>query len=406
MRVTASLQEKNNTYQVVINYRDENNKRRQKWYSTYIPTKGNNKRIAQEKMEQIKQDFILNFETIHKNDMDNDIANKYFEVYMRDWLESTKGNIEEDTYDSYNTVVKKIKEYFEPLKIRLKDLKPIHIHNYYTSLFDKGLTANTVLHYHANIRKALETAVKLEIIPSNPASRVERPKKEKFIGKFYSNSELNKLFEVFRGDELEVIILLTSFYGLRRSEVVGLKWSAFNFEENTFTIKHKVIETVVDNERRILLKDTVKNNSSFRTLPLINEIKSVLLEHKRKIEENRRLCKTEYNTNYLDYICVDSLGKILRPDYVTKHFKDVLKQNNLRLIRFHDLRHSCASLLLARGVAMKEIQEWLGHSNFGTTANLYAHLEKESKNKLANVLSKTLEIEKKKDTFELESNVP
>lgn len=102
---------------------------------------------------------------------------------------------------------------------------------------------------------------------------------------------------------------------------------------------------------------------------------------------------------------MDSIGKIIRPDYVTKHFGDILKKNELKKIRFHNLRHSCASLLLARGISMKEIQEWLGHSTYTTTANYYAHLEKDSKNKLANVLSSSLEIDKKENTFEWDSNV-
>ncbi len=404
MRVTASLYEKNNKFHVMISYPDKDNKRKQKSVTTGLAIKGN-KRLAMEKMEEIKNNFILSLNNSINIDVDDDIKNKLFEDYMRDWLESTKGNLEENTYDSYNTVVNKIKEYFEPLKIKLKYLKPIHIQSYYTSLYEKGLSPNTVLHYHANIRKALDTAVRLELISTNPADKVEKPKKEKFVGEYYSNVELNKLFDAIKGDILEVILLITSFYGLRRSEVLGLKWSAFNFEENTFSIKHKVIETVVDNERKILLKDTVKNNSSFRTLPLVKEIKDILLKHKEAIENNRRLCKKSYNPEYLDYIAVDSSGKIIRPDYITKHFGDILKKNELKKIRFHDLRHSCASLLLARGISMKEIQEWLGHSTYTTTANYYAHLEKDSKNKLANVLSSSLEIDKKENTFEWDSNV-
>lgn len=245
----------------------------------------------------------------------------------------------------------------------------------------------------------------IKIYYTNHLKQVDIAKLLSVSKQYVSDTELNQLFEAIKGDVLEVIILLTSFYGLRRSEVIGLKWSAFNFEENTFSIKHKVIETVVDNERKILLKGTVKNNSSFRTLPLVPEIKEVLLKHKENVDKNRKICKNNYNTKYLDYIAVNAIGKIIRPDYVTKHFGDILKSNDLRKIRFHDLRHSCASLLLARGVSMKEIQEWLGHSNYGTTANLYAHLEKDSKKKLANVLSNTLEIDKKKETFENDSNV-
>lgn len=312
MRVIASLYEKNNKFHVMISYPEKDNKRKQKSVTTGLAIKGN-KRLAMEKMEEIKNNFILSLKNSINVEVDNDIKNKLFEDYMRDWLESTKGKLEENTYDSYNTVVNKIKKCFEPLKIRLKDLKPIHIQNYYTSLYERGLSPNTVLHYYANIRKALDTAVKLELISTNPADKVERPKKEKFVGEYYSNAELKELFDAIKGDILEVIILITSFYGLRRSEVLGLKWSAFNFEENTFSIKHKVIETVVNNERKILLKDTVKNNSSFRTLPLVKEIKDILLKHKEIVETNRKLCKNSYNTDYLDYIAVDSIGKIIRP---------------------------------------------------------------------------------------------
>ena len=272
----------------------------------------------------------------------------------------------------------------------MKDLKPVHIQKFYDSLYKKGLTGNTILHYHANIRKALDNAMKLDIIPSNPADKIERPKKEQFIGNCYNLEELQILFEKSKGDPLEIVILLASFYGLRRSEVLGLKWSAFDFINNTITIKHKVVETIVDDKRTLLLKDKTKNSSSYRSLPLIPEIKENLLLHKKKIESNRKLCGDSYNKEYKDYICVDNTGKIFRPEYITDHFSLLLTKQKLRHIRFHDLRHSCASLLLAKNIPMKAIQEWLGHSTYSTTANLYTHLESNTKNVSANVLANAI----------------
>ena len=155
-------------------------------------------------------------------------------------------------------------------------------------MFEKGLTGNTVLHYHANIRKALDSAMKLDVIPSNPADKIERPKKNQYIADYYSLDELNTLFAKSKGDPLEIVILLASFYGLRRSEVLGLKWSAFDFVNDTITIKHKVIETMVDDI-----------------------------------------------TEYKDYICVNEIGKIFRPEYITDHFSILLKKQNLRHICFH-----------------------------------------------------------------------
>lgn len=387
MNITASLQTKNNIYQVVLNYKDINGKRKQKWVSTGLTEKGNNKILANQKMQEILTNFKEDL-----NCPNSKTDDKLFTTYLKEWLLSIKNTIEENTYDSYKVIVNKICDYFENKNILLNDLKPVEIQKFYTYLYSKELTGNTVLHYHNVIRKALQTALKLDLILSNPADRVERPKKEQFIGSFYSQSELNTLFTLIKDDPLKIVIYLASFYGLRRSEVLGLKWEAFNFEDKTITIKHKSIETRKDNKRVILLKDKTKNQSSYRTLPLVDDIIVLLQEHQKQIDENKKLCGNSYNKKYLDYICVDSMGKLFRPEYVTDHFTLIMNNNKdiLRKIRFHDLRHSCASLLLAKGIPMKEIQDWLGHSTYSTTANIYAHLEKDTKNKSANVLSNVL----------------
>lgn len=103
------------------------------------------------------------------------------------------------------------------------------------------------------------------------------------------------------------------------------------------------------------------------TLPLIPIIREELEKEKARQEEKQKLLKGSYNKKYLDYVCVDALGEIIAPTYVTEHFRIILKRNNLKLIRFHDLRHSCASILLANKITMKMIQDWLGHSDMGTT---------------------------------------
>ena len=343
MNITASLQEKRGIYQVVLSYRDNLNKRKQKWISTGLSIKGNNKRLANKKLEEIKQNYDKYIPLIVTK---SETKDKLFEIYMKDWLESYKHNLEENTYDSYFTVVTKISEYFSGKNITLENLKPIDIQEFYNSLYKKGLSTNTVLHYHANIRKALSIAVKLDIISSNPADKIERPKKAQFIGDFYTLDELHLLFEKAKNDSLELVILITSFYGLRRSEVLGLKWSSIDFEKNIITIKHKVVQRNANKNRSMLLRDKTKNKSSYRSLPLLPIIKEVLKKHKEIIKENKKICGSSYITDYEDYICVDSMGKLFRPEYVTDHFRLLLKNNNLRHIRFHDLRHSCASLLL------------------------------------------------------------
>ena len=122
-------------------------------------------------------------------------------------------------------------------------------------------------------------------------------------------------------------------------------------------------------------EDVLNTKSSFRTLPLIPAVENLLLAEKEKQTKNRRLFKSSYCRDYLDYICVDESGKLLRPNYVTEHFGWLIQKYDLRKIRFHDLRHTCASLLLSNGIPMKQIQIWLGHSTFSTTADIYAHLD-------------------------------
>ena len=116
-----------------------------------------------------------------------------------------------------------------------------------------------------------------------------------------------------------------------------------------------------------------------RTLPLVAQFKDYFLKAKAAQSENRQICGKSYQREHEAYIFVDELGNLMRPGYITTEFPKLLKRNGFKHMRFHDLRHSCASLLLANGVPMEQIQEWLGHSDFSTTANIYAHLDYSSK---------------------------
>jgi integrase len=183
------------------------------------------------------------------------------------------------------------------------------------------------------------------------------------------------------------ILQLAAFYGLRHSEVIGLKWDAIDFENSTICIRHTVNQYTVDGKTILVTKDRTKNKSNYRTLPLVPEMIDVLARVKQEQERNREFFGKGYNKNAKGYICIDKMGNLIEPTFITQHFPILLKNSRLRRIRFHDLRHSCASLLLANGISMKEIQEWLGHSNFSTTANIYAHLEAASKQVSAKALS-------------------
>ena len=125
-------------------------------------------------------------------------------------------------------------------------------------------------------------------------------------------------------------------------------------------------------------------------MPLVAPFEELLLRIKAEQELNRKLCGNCYCKDYLDYIYVNELGELMKPDYLTQKLPKLLEQNNMRRIRFHDLRHSCASLLLANGVSLKDIQSWIGHSTISTTANIYVHQEFASKINSANAILQVL----------------
>ena len=265
-----------------------------------------------------------------------------FTDFITDWLKMMKSRVEITTYTSYErAIVHKIVPYFEPLHYTLQDMEqhPKYIQDFYQHELDRGLTANTVIHYHANIRKCLQYAFQIGMIRSNPADRVERPRKEKFKSEIYSGEELEQLFKVIQGDPSEFGVIMAAFYGLRRSEIVGLKWDAIDFENKKISIQHTVVTAKVNGTVTEIARDKTKTKSSCRTLPLIPACEQMLNKMKKEQEQNRKVCGKSYCTDYLDYIYVDPMGKRIRPDFLSQHFPDFLVAHQMKRIRFHDLRH-------------------------------------------------------------------
>lgn len=155
-----------------------------------------------------------------------------------------------------------------------------------------------------------------------PADKVDLPKIEEYKPKFYTSDEVKTLLNEVIGTKLEIPVMIDCFYGFRRSEVIGLKWSAIDFEKDTITINH----TITQSNGKLIIRDKTKTKSSKRTLPLEPIVKSFLLELKEKQENNKKLCGNSYNQDYLEYICVDDGGNIIRPDYVTETFLKLLKK--------------------------------------------------------------------------------
>ena len=370
--VAGHLTLKNGRYYAVLNYRNAGGQRKTKWISLGLPEKGN-KRKAEAELARLRAEFEPPKEV---GDLSSDML---FTDYLLEWLEIAKGRLAVATYSSYAAMINKpIGPYFRQRNLTLRELEARHLQMFYSEMLKK-VKPNTVIHYHAIIHSALKYAVKTDMLVQNVADKVDRPKKNSFQPVFLSAEEMQKMFEALRGTKLELPVLVAAFYGFRRGEVLGLKWDAIDFERGTISVIRTVTTIILDGKQTEIEQQSDKTKSSLRTLPLIGSFREYFLQVKEAQELNKQICGNCYNHEYDGFVFVDELGERMRANYLTSAFPKFLEDHGLRRMRFHDLRHSCASLLLANGVPLKHIQEWLGHSDFTTTANIYAHLDYKSK---------------------------
>lgn len=379
--MTGSLQTKNGKYYAVINL-SVDGKRKQKWICSGLEVHNNKKRA-----EQFLRDTIKEYEL--KSDLvQSDIL---FSDYVYSWLEHSKHRLDPVTYQGYLSIANShIIPYFKDLGKSLDKVTRVDIQKYVDFKFENGklngsggLSSKSVRTHMIVIHQAFEDAIKNNLILTNPCKYVALPKKQRIEPNFYTLSELQSMFSALKDEPLYPLIYFTVVYGLRRSEVLGLKWDSVNFENKIITIKHTVVR-----QNGVFEKDCTKNNSSYRSYPLTDEVKVMLEDFREKENANRALFGKEYINN--DYIFKWDNGKTYSPDYISKKFSQLLKKNGLRHIRFHDLRHNCASLLVANGFTLKDIQEWLGHADIQTTANIYSHLDVERKKNIAFSLSESV----------------
>lgn len=346
MKATGYLRLKRGIWQIVFYYFDENGERHQSSESTGLPEKGNKRRAQQmlnERLEELSQQYTTALAS----------KNVLFLTFMLDWLNDIVSHkVKISTFSQYlyvfNTYIAKYKPFYG---LKLQELTPALLQSCYNAQLKAGHSPNTVRKHHANIHKCLDYAVRMGKITLNPSIMTELPAKRKYQGAVaYTPEQLKKLLRLFRGEPLETAVQLTVTYGLRRSEVCGLRWDAIDFDAGTIHICH----TAVMNKGRVVYSDSTKTDSSNRVLPLTDNMRAYLQKVKCQQAENKEL----FGDAYIDsgYVCVYPNGAPIRPDYVTPHFQRRLKEIGLPVIRFHDLRHSAVYALRKGGCDAKDIQ--------------------------------------------------
>lgn len=376
--MTGSVQLNKGYWYCVLNMRDENGKPKKKWISTGLPEKGN-KRKAEKRLQELKVKY-------GDNNVITNYADMLFSDYCDYWLKSKKISLDVITYEGYEIRIKHIKKYFGDRGILLSKITPRNIKEFYEYLLtegnmakykkNKGLSYRTVKDISLLLKAILREALFVGDILDNPAERAEVPKKKQERKKedvYIDVEEIPFLYEAIKGHILEELIMITLYLGLRRSEVLGLKWSALDFEKSEVHINHTIVKV-----KESIAKDTTKTEASYRKYPLSEVTKEMFLRLKRKQEINRKLFGSEYIDS--DYIFTWEDGRLISPDYVTKAFKKIVKKSEQLSseLTFHDLRKSCVTMMILGGYSVKETQEWVGHADVETTLKYYTKM-KESK---------------------------
>ena len=394
---TGHLAEKNGKWYAVINLYTKEGKRKEKWHGLDLNSAPGTKSEAKKRFGEVLARYNSGALYLEQNrtpvEKERDrAADLRLDEYLSEWFEQYKSRLSISTQRSYGVMLRsRITEFFSKLDMSVSEITGDELNAFYAFLAGTGIKGATMQRYHSFLHLAFKSAVKRRIIPSNPCDQADRPRSTQYIGSYLNAEEIKRLVDGLDGEPMRIPVILTAYYGLRRSEALGIKWSAIDFTNKTISICHKIIEGKGANGKTELIgMDVMKTKSSYRTLPLIPFIEETLLAEKARQEEMMALLRGGYSRKYLDYVCVDALGRLLPPSYLSSHFPYILRDLGIKRIRFHDLRHSCASLMLANGVPMKMIQDWLGHSSMSTTANIYSHVDSVSKLASAKVIGDVL----------------
>ena len=370
------------TYYVRLTYYDKNHCRKEKWISTGLSGRG-----AKQKATAMIDSMIEKYSYLEKSDHPTKMAD-----YLQMWKELRKSEVAETTYDGYHTYIDRhLMPYFKELNLNIQDITAGHIFDYINYLSTDGGRKDNKVGGQSNtsirkiisiLRQVFEYAVLYGDIRVNPAKQIPLPKSKSKKDErqvFLTAEDAQKMLDAFRNEEVGPIVFVTLYYGLRKSEVLGLRWQAVDFEANTMTINH----TVVSNGH-IIAKDSTKTYSSRRTFELLPDVRDLLVKLKEQQEDYKRRLGSGYHMN--DYIFKNANGMPYRPDSLTRSFKRALARHGLPQMRYHDLRHSTASILVDKGWDINDIKEWLGHADISTTANIYAHISHRKKVSLAKSL--------------------
>jgi len=363
-------QRSENSWAIILDIgRDpETGGRRQKWHTFH-----GTKREAQRQMTHLLSE--LNAGTYVEP------GKMLVKEYLERWLAAyAKAQVSPKSFERYAEIVRC---HLIPAlgRYELAALRPLHIQGYYASAIESGrrprrgkvlvvaraLSARTVLHHHRILREALHQAVKWQMLSRNPADAVEPPRPVRIEMRALDEAETARLVEASAGGRLYLPILLAVTTGARRSEILAFRWRDVDLEAGTLAVRQSLEQT----KEGLSFKEP-KTQKSRRVIALPQLAIDALRRHKAEQAKIRLMLGPGYQAG--DLVCCQADGRPFKPGNITNSFAELVKRLKIPRLRFHDLRHSHATLLLRKGIHPKVVSERLGHSTVGITLDVYSHV--------------------------------
>ncbi|MBI4504010.1 MAG: site-specific integrase [Chloroflexi bacterium] len=295
--------------------------------------------------------------------------------FLAEWLHAVRASVRPKTYDAYALFVRR---HIAPAlgHIRLTALAPQQVQTFLNDRMAAGLSPRTVKHLHAVLRRALNQAVRWGLVARNVATVVDVPRPERHEIRPLTPEEAQRLLKAVRGDRLEALYTLALYVGLRQGELLGLRWQDVDLERAEL----RVVQALQRAGGQLRLVEP-KSAQSRRALALPGPVVAALKEHrKRQLAEHLKVADVWHDSGL---VFTTSIGTPIEPRGLIRRFHALLERAGLPPMRFHDLRHGCATLLLAGGVHPKLVQELLGHSRISITMDIYSHVTPAMQRKVA-----------------------
>ena len=279
-----------------------------------------------------------------------------FSQFVASYMETAKHNLRPKTIEAYSYL---IRVHIVPAigSIKLTQLRPDHLQSFYNQKLESGLSKRTVQFMHSVIHKALDQAMRWGMVPRNVADLVEAPRPQRKTPVMWTPDEVNIFKDAAKNSKYELIFLLSLYCGFRQGEVLGIHYEDVSITKGTIRVEHTVQPL-----KGGLVIGQPKTESSRRTVTVPKDVLVLLQKHIYSLNKDQGL------------IFTSNAGNPISASNVIKEFKKILEVAGLPQIRFHDLRHVSASLLLLAGVDIKTIQKRLGHSQISTTMDIYTNV--------------------------------